>query len=198
MEASSCRRVRICSSFTALRVKSGTRPPPPTWRNGYLRSGTSSHIQCAIHTLTRSVPFCCWQLQVMPLALSQVGIVCTECKRATAATNRQKHSVIREENGKRARKIKFQDGSTTTNMLIRFRVCALFKHGSCAKSCRRAQKGQCQQQILQMISGVRKGVWQTFGVVSSTPPPRPEHLVLMAVFACRSYLGTHQKKICHV
>ena len=64
----------------------------------------------------------------------------------------------------------------------------------CAKSCRRAQKGQCQQQILQMISGVRKGVWQTFGVVSSTPPPRPEHLVLMAVFACPSCPRNSSKK----
>ena len=49
-----------------------------------------------------------------------------------------------------------------------------------------------------MISGVRKGVWQTFGVVSSTPPPRPEHLVLMAVFACRSCPRDSSKKICHV
>ena len=51
------------------------------------------------------------------------------------ATNRQKHSVIKKENGKRERKIKFQDGSTTTNMLIRFRVCALFKHGSNQREC---------------------------------------------------------------
>ena len=44
------------------------------------------------------------------------------------ATSRQKHSEIKRENGNRARRIKFQDGSTTTNMLIWFRVCALFKH----------------------------------------------------------------------
>ena len=51
------------------------------------------------------------------------------------ATNRQKHSVIKREDGKRARRIKFQDGSTTTIMLIWFRVCALFKHGSSQREC---------------------------------------------------------------
>ena len=34
------------------------------------------------------------------------------------ATSRPKHPVIEKENGKRECKIKFQDGSTTTNMLI--------------------------------------------------------------------------------
>ena len=122
------------------------------------------------------------------------------------ATNRQKHSVIKKENGKRERKIKFQDGNTRTNMLIWFRVCALFKHGSSQREC-------VGESVPNPVDVLRKDSannrYYKWSVESGRVCGRhlvscPQHRLLGQSTLCSwpssraaLSLGTHQK-ICHV